>query len=118
MKTKHSPGRIRIQKNTDTVDIEHKCLGLDIWIEGDSLNMLNSNRGLHTQIRHNGKKEVFDEACRVAQLIAAAPEMLEALNMLACEIEYRDKHNKPSNNYPHVAELYAKAIRKAKGEEL
>ena len=80
--TKHTPGRIRIQNNTDANDIYHRCLGLSCWIEGDSTNQLNTNRGLHIQIRHNKKSDVFVEANRVANLIAAAPDMLEALKRI------------------------------------
>lgn len=71
--------KIRIQKNTDNVDIEQKSVGLDCWIEGDSQNLLNTNRGLHIQIRHNGNKDTFEAANDVAKLIANAPRMLQVL---------------------------------------
>lgn len=72
----------RIQNNTDSVDIDQKCLGLSAWVEGDSVNLLNTNRGLHIQIRHNKNKETFDAACKLQNLLVAAPEMLSTLKTL------------------------------------
>ena len=69
--------KIRIQANTDTVDIESKCLGLSAWIEGDSVKLLNTNRGLHTQIRHNGDKATFEAANRVSARIVACVNACE-----------------------------------------
>lgn len=73
----------RIQENTDTVDIDAKCLGLNAWVVGDSVNLLNTNRGLSIQIRHNRDKETFEAANKLSQLVSAAPEMLRALNQIA-----------------------------------
>jgi hypothetical protein len=75
----------RIQNNTDAVDIEQKCLGIDVWVPGDSLSLLNTNRGLHTQIKHNGNKDTFNAACELQKLLSAAPEMLEFIRRIVTE---------------------------------
>lgn len=71
--------KFRIQPNTDSVDINSKCLGVDVWVPGDSLSLLNMNRGLHIQIRHNGDKNTFEVANELSRLICNAPQMLQIL---------------------------------------
>jgi len=51
-----------------------------------------------------------------AQLIAAAPELLEACTALACELDYRDKKGEASNLYSEVVNKYIIAIKKVKTE--
>lgn len=51
-------------KNTDTVDIDAKCLGVTT--------LGYENRGLHIQIRHNGDKRLFEAACKIANVIEKA----------------------------------------------
>lgn len=80
--SKHIPGPIkRIINNTDAVDIEARCLGLDVYYA--ELTPLHTSRGLHIQIRHNSDKATFEEANRVASLLVAAPEMLSTLKQAA-----------------------------------
>jgi hypothetical protein len=85
----------RIQKNTDTVDIDAQCIGLSAWQIEDSTNQLNSKRGLNIQIRHNNQKDVFEAASELANIIATAPQMLDFLNNLYIEMsqqgEYKDE---------------------------
>lgn len=74
--------RFTIYINTDTVDIDQKCVGLNVYLEGvpaDIKDHIHKNRGLHIQVRHNRDPQTFTQACDVAKLIAAAPEMLQAL---------------------------------------
>lgn len=101
----------RLQKNTDSVDIENNCIGVSAWVVGDSTSKLNTNRGLHIQIRHNKNKDQFEVASQLSNLISVAPEMFE-------ELEYCLKYFKCSNDV--VSEDYIKAIekvlKKAKGE--
>lgn len=112
MKTpKHTKGRIRISKNTDGTDIDQECIGLDSWIEGDSTNKLNSNRGLHIQIRHNQDDDTFEASNRIAHLIAAAPDMFDALETLLAEIESQGINGDQQNKT-----LILNALKKAKGE--
>jgi len=103
--------QFKLQQNTDAVDIDAKCLGISAWVDGDSQNLLNSNRGLHIQIRHNGNKETFDAATQLSRLISASPLMLEALEHVMAVIDngYQD------NVVFDVIGLRA-AIRKARGE--
>lgn len=70
-----------ITNNTDSVDIDAKCIGLDV--QYGKVTELHTNRGLHIQIRHNRDQATFEEANRVARLIALCPEMLEALREIA-----------------------------------
>lgn len=68
------------QLEDDTgVDIDAKCLGLSAWVDGDSTSKLNTNRGLHIQIRHNRDKETFEAASQLANILTVAPQMLKVL---------------------------------------
>ena len=79
--------KLSIQKNTDATDIDAACIGLDIDFASratDTLELFRrvttrENRGLHLQIRHNRNPLGFEAACHAADLIAAAPDMLDAL---------------------------------------
>lgn len=71
--------KFRIQNNTDTVDMKNECLGLSAWVIGDSVNTLNTKRGLHIQIRHNKNEETFSAAIKLQNLVASSPAMLNAL---------------------------------------
>ena len=82
--------KFRLQANTDTIDIESKCLGISAWVDGDSLNSLNVNRGLHIQIRHNKNEEVFKAANELAHLLSAAPEMYIALKQVISVFNVKD----------------------------
>jgi hypothetical protein len=90
MKTKNM--KFKIQQNTDNLDITQKSLGLDAWVEGDSLNLLNTNRGLHIQIRHGGNKNVFEAANKLSQLLSMAPEMLEFIKDVVEEQESQEEY--------------------------
>lgn len=56
---------MKFYNNTDTVDIAAKSLGI-------STDQSLDDRGLKIQIRHNGNKELFEKACRMAQIITEA----------------------------------------------
>lgn len=69
----------KIMKNTDSVDIDQKCLGLSPRrdsIPQDVADYIHKNRGLHIQIRHNGDPQTFAQANDLLNLISAAPELL------------------------------------------
>lgn len=73
---------MRITKNTDSIDIEQQCLGLDATRDSfpkDIRNHIHRNRGLHIQIRHNKDAQAFAQAADFANLIAAAPDLYEQL---------------------------------------
>lgn len=72
----------RIQENTDNVDIDQKCLGLSVWVPGDSVNLLNDNRGLHVQIRHNQNKETFEAANQLSKLLKHSPDLLRLARLV------------------------------------
>lgn len=64
-----------ITQNTDSVDIQQKCLGLDATRSGfprDVADHIHTNRGLHIQIRHNGDKQTFAQSVEIANLLASA----------------------------------------------
>jgi hypothetical protein len=105
--------KFRIQPNTDTVDIDAKCLGLSTWVPGDSTNELNSNRGLHIQIRHNRDKATFEAANQLSRLISMAPTMLSGLKLAVMEFE-RISYQKKCN--PEILENLKTCIAKAKSE--
>lgn len=77
---KHTKEPFKLINNTDTVDIDQKSIGIDVSYP--ELSSLHKDRGLHIQIRHNKDKATFNEANRVAKLITAAPELLEALKQI------------------------------------
>lgn len=56
---------MKFYKNTDSVDIAAKSIGVHC---GENLD----NRGLCIQIRHNGNKELFEKACKMAEVIVKA----------------------------------------------
>jgi hypothetical protein len=105
--------KFRIQRNTDNRDIEQECTGLDAWVPGDSVNRLKSNRGLHIQIRHNRDQETFETSVKLAQLIAAAPELLEAIGSFLKTTTVGDGGFKVTDASA-IGELFA-AYRKAGG---
>lgn len=51
-----------------------------------------------------------------AALISAAPELLNCLHMMACELAHFEKHGTRSNLYESICEQYAAVIKKARGE--
>ena len=112
--------QIKITKNTDSTDIDQKCIGLDAsraFIPADVRSHVHKNRGLHIQIRHNGDKQTFARASAVCDLIAAAPEMLEALEAVRDELLSMDVTLKHGCTHPLVGLLLLteQAIRRAKG---
>jgi hypothetical protein len=56
---------MKFYRNTDTVDIAAKSLGI-------SNNQSHKDRGLTIQIRHNKDKELFKEACKIQEVIVNA----------------------------------------------
>ena len=112
----------KITKNTDSIDVQQKCIGMNItrttW-PIDVRDHLRTNRGLHLQIRHNGDKQTFGQANEVANLISAAPDMLEALELLNGEVMLALLHlPKDSKVFESsTIEKVAKALTKAKGGE-
>lgn len=76
---------IKITENTDAVDIDQKCLGLNATRESfprDIRDHIHKNRGLKIQIRHNGDAQTHGQANYVSRLISAAPELLKELKHL------------------------------------
>lgn len=61
--------------NTDTVDIRNKQIGIHTVNGGP-------NREFCAGVNHSGTKESVTEATRIAKIMAAAPELLEALEAL------------------------------------
>lgn len=59
---------MKFYKNTDTVDIDAKSLGVSAYSRELDL----KDRGLCIQIRHNGDKELFEKACRMVEVITKA----------------------------------------------
>ena len=57
--------KLKFMKNTDTIDIQNKAIGVH------TINGLD-NRGLCISINHNGKKEQFDIANEMASVITHA----------------------------------------------
>lgn len=76
----------RLSRNTDTVDIDAKCIGISADI--GKVSDLNNNRGLKVQIRHNKDQATYDAANQLASLLVAAPDLLAALIDAFDLIEY------------------------------
>lgn len=90
----------KINHNTDSIDIDQKCIGLSPRresIPSDVAEHIHSNRGLHIQIRHNEDAQTFAQANDLAKLIHAAPYMLEALELLADEIILQGENGDQQN---------------------
>ena len=88
--------------NTDTVDIQNKQIGIHY--------QNTVNREFCAGVNHIRTKDSVAKASEIANLFAAAPEMLEALRMSLVCLEYREVEN-------HFAiEAVKAAIAKAKGE--
>lgn len=99
---------IRITANTDSVDISHKSLGLDATRDtfpADIRDHIQRDRGLHIQIRHNQDPQTFAQARHLADLIAAAPDLLEALKLCL--------HDDAGNLEPATVHKAMEAIAKA-----
>jgi hypothetical protein len=96
----------KITPNTDATDIDQKCIGLNVSrTDAPVSSHVYNDRGLHIQIRHNRNALTFDLSNDLARLIAAAPEMLEALEMAVKTLTDLEILIKVSN-----------AITKARGE--
>lgn len=74
---------LRIHQNTDTVDIDQKCLGLTTNIMGPE----RDNRGLSIQIRHNRHPVAFRKANEISRLISTAPDLLSSLESVIFFLE-------------------------------
>ncbi len=104
----------RITNNTDSRDIDEKCLGLDVCLGETS--KLHTNRGLHIQIRHNRDKATYLAANEVAKLLSASTDMLDALENL-CDLIKAETNEKFDNFDQDQTYKQAKAaIKKAKGK--
>lgn len=55
--------------NTDTVDIDNRCIGVHCFGVPDNVT---NNRGLGISIRHNGDKAAFELANEMARVITEA----------------------------------------------
>ena len=111
---------IRMQYNTDSVDIDQKCSGVDCWVNGDSLSLLNTNRVLHIQIRHNKDKKTFECANKIANLISAAPDLLQALNEITRELsanydQANEEDGQTEKERMRLIDQAENAIKKAEG---
>lgn len=110
---KHTPGSWKILKNTDSVDVDSKCLGLSPRRESipqDVWGHIASNRGLHIQVRHNKDPQAFAQAEELSSLIAAAPELLEALRLAKklLDLQYRPVRG-PGTAYDKIVNALKKA---------
>ncbi len=97
-KPKHTPGPWFFEDDTDTIRY------------GEYDGKLNPNSNEVPQDR-------TDEGTANFRLIAAAPELLKLVHLLACEIDYREKNRKASNNYPYIVDEYKRVIAKAEGSK-
>lgn len=100
-----------INKNTDTVDIREKCLGLTTRIE--NMPELNNNRGLCIQIRHNKDKATFKAACQLEILLSAAPDLLDTLEFVKRVLYSRQDQDM---GLKEAFDKIEKALEKAKGQ--
>lgn len=100
-----------IVNNTDTTDIEDHCLGLNVMCF--EFKDLQINRGLHIQIKHNKDKATFNAANKIAKVICAAPEMLEALISTLAALQ-ADEDKLPLKSLAQIQIIMA-AVSKAKG---
>lgn len=107
----------KITPNTDSVDIDQKCIGLSprrSSIPSDVAEHIHRDRGLHIQIRHNGDRQAFTQANDLSRLIAAAPEMLAALKEALANLRGLDV---PGEGYEApVNALLRDVINKAEGK--
>lgn len=102
--TKHTPGPW-------FATVNHTANGSSASVHNsEGYSILSNINGLTTEnIPEN-------EECEAnARLIAAAPELLECMNMLACELAHVEKHGKRSNLYDSICEMYKRTLNKAKG---
>jgi len=75
-----------INKNTDTVDIDDNSIGLDVRrLDTPNSTHIYDDRGLHIQIKHNKNALTYDFSNHLADLIVAAPDLLEALEIIVDE---------------------------------
>lgn len=91
---------MKLYVNTDTVDIQNRQIGVHVSNGLDS-------RELCIGVNHNGTKESVTRATKLARLISAAPELLEALESIE-----NDDGRIPAT----IWELRNVAIWKARGE--
>ncbi len=78
----------KIYSNTDTIDIDQKCLGLSVYLPSEPIELrdhIAKNRGLKIQIKHNRDDRTFSEATSLASLIKAAPKMKKVLEYILKE---------------------------------
>lgn len=102
-------GPFKLYANTDTVDIDDKCLGITVYPDGypsPGTDALKRDRGLHIQIRHNRHRETFEAAREIEKLVAAAPDLLDAVRTLMAA------HG--DSGTPYQKEAYAKALEAVK----
>lgn len=71
--------KLEFYNNTDTVDIDAKCLGI-------SSNASINDSGLNIQIRHNGSKYLFNLANKMSKVI------IDALNKEGIAVELLDEN--------------------------
>lgn len=104
----------KLSQNTDTVDIDQKCLGVSPIYSGPETN----NRGLHIQIRHNGDKATYEKAIEIQKLITAAPDLYEAIREALFFLQNVDPS---SREYQSAKEyrirLTKDALKRARGEK-
>ena len=108
-------GSWKIVKNTDSVDIDQKCLGLCPSHPEISQDVYDK-RGLHIQIRHNGDKQAFIEACNLSNLIAAAPDMFEQLQEIAESFDFSNNIEDYHESMYYIVMSVRKILKKASGE--
>ena len=126
MRRKKNQTGWKITNETDSVDIDQKCLGISPWrpsIPSDVSDHIHKNRGLHIQIRHNGDKQTFAQANDRARLITSAPELLESLKELVSEIyqsgciEYMNEASVYADHFNQAVNRAEDLIIKLKGDK-